>query len=75
MSYTGFRGGLEHLKIETRLIDESGVIGVPSIFNVIRSAVAVRMLTTLYLTCEEHHDGRLLFFSVLFGVVSCLYVF
>ncbi len=22
LAYTGFRGGLEHLKIETRLIDE-----------------------------------------------------
>ncbi len=22
LTYTGFRGGLEHLKIETRLIDE-----------------------------------------------------
>ncbi len=30
LSYTGLRGGLEHLKIETRLIDErfTSVIGV-----------------------------------------------
>jgi hypothetical protein len=44
------RGGLEHLKIEKRLIDESfasvmsecdlGVIGAPSIFKTIRSAAA-----------------------------------
>ena len=45
--YTGFRGELEHLKVETRLIGESfecvmgecdlETIGDPSIFNTIRS--------------------------------------
>jgi hypothetical protein len=29
LSYTGFRGGLEHLKIETRLIDER----IPSVMG------------------------------------------
>ena len=49
LGYTGLRGGLEHLKIETRLINEScvsvmgecdlEVIGASSIFNVIRSVM------------------------------------
>ena len=58
-------GGLEHLKIETRLIVErfAGVmgecdleaIGAPSICNVIRSAAALaRMLPTLDLSYEEN---------------------
>jgi hypothetical protein len=56
LTYTGFDGGLEHLKIESRLIDERFVsvmgacdledIGVSSIFKTIRSSVAAlaRML-------------------------------
>ena len=45
LTYTGLIGELEHLKIDTRLIDESFVclvcdledIGVPSIFNITHS--------------------------------------
>jgi hypothetical protein len=60
-------GGLKHLKIETRLINErfSSVmgecnleaIGAPSIFNVMHSAAGlVRMLPTLDLNCEENSE-------------------
>ncbi len=58
-------GGLEHLKIETRLINERfasvmgecdlEAIGTPSIFKLIRSVgVLVRMLSTSDLSCEEN---------------------
>jgi hypothetical protein len=62
--YTVFRGGLEHLKIETRLMDERFVSvigecvivkGVPSIFNVIRNTTdSARMFPTLDLSWEEN---------------------
>ena len=69
LAYTGLRGELEHLKIETRLTDESFEcvmgecdlegIGDPSIFNIIRSATAlVRMWPTLDLSCEENAARR-----------------
>jgi hypothetical protein len=62
-SYTGFHWGLEHLKIETRLIDErfDCVIGecVISIFKVIRSGGTLeRMFPTLYLSCKENTERR-----------------
>jgi hypothetical protein len=41
LTYTGLNGGLEHLKIETRLINE-------------RDVVLVRMLSILDLNCEEN---------------------
>jgi hypothetical protein len=48
LTYTGLCGGLEHLKIDTRLIDESFasvmgecVTGAPSIFSIILSVVVV----------------------------------
>ena len=54
LTYTGVYGGLEHLNIETRLIDDRfpsvmgecdlETVGVPSIFNTIRNpSVLVRM--------------------------------
>ena len=57
LTYTGLRGELEYLKIETRLIDErlTSVMGecdldstgVSSIFQIIRNAAALaRMLPT-----------------------------
>ena len=57
LTYTGLRGGLEHLKIETRLRGERfesvrgecdlEAIGTPTIFKLIRSAAALaRMLPT-----------------------------
>jgi hypothetical protein len=62
--YTGLCGGLEHLKIETRLIDERcdcvmgecdlETTGPSSIFKVIRSVTSVRMLMTLDLNCEDN---------------------
>ncbi len=52
LTYTGLFGGLEHLKIETRLIDD---IGELSILRLIRSVTTlVRMLTTFDLRCEEN---------------------
>ena len=62
-------GGLEHLKIETRLIDERFEsvmgecdledIGVPSTLRVIRSVPALaRMLTTFDLIGEENAARR-----------------
>jgi hypothetical protein len=52
-TYTGLHGGLEHRKIETRLIDEM------SIFNVIRSVFSLaRMLPILDLRCEENAARR-----------------
>jgi hypothetical protein len=67
LGYTGFHGRLEHLKIETRLINERfvnvmgecdfEVIGESLIFNVIRSvADLVRMLPTFDLSCEEKEN-------------------
>ncbi len=68
--YTGLHGGLEHLKIETRLINErfanmmgECVIvtskGSPSIFKVIHSdVVLVRMFPILDLRCEENTVRR-----------------
>jgi hypothetical protein len=65
LTYTGLYGGLEHLKIETRLKDErfESVMGecdlestgVSSIFKLIRKTTdLVRMLSTLNLSCEEN---------------------
>jgi hypothetical protein len=73
LSYTGLCGGLEHLKIETRLIDERfpsvmvrvwfrsyrSLLGDPSIFKLIRKTVVlVRMLPTFDLSCEENAARR-----------------
>ena len=59
LTYTGLRGELEHLKIETRLIGESfecvEAMCDPSIFRLILSVSALaRMLSTLDLICEEN---------------------
>ena len=65
LAYTRLRGGLEHLKIETRLINERFAsvmgecdlegIGIPSIFKLIRKGeVLVRMVSTLDLSCDEN---------------------
>jgi hypothetical protein len=69
LAYTGLHGGLEHLTIETRLIDERfpsvmggcvtrslETIGDPSIFKLIRNDASLdtRMLITLVLNCEEN---------------------
>jgi hypothetical protein len=67
LAYTRLRGGLEHLKIETRLINERfasvmgecdlEAMGAPAIFNVIHSVEALaRMLPTLDLRCEENTE-------------------
>ncbi len=70
LTYTVLCGGLEHLKIETRFIDErfESVMGecvifdskgVPSIFTVFRSAsVLVRMFPISDLNCEEKTTHR-----------------
>jgi hypothetical protein len=62
-------GGLEHLEIETRLIDERFVsvmgecelesIGSPSIFKLMRKVVVLaRMFPTLALSCEKKDARR-----------------
>ena len=62
-------GGLEHLKIETRLIDERfpsvmgecvlEVIGAPSRLRLIRKTAALaRVLPTFDLSCEENAARR-----------------
>jgi hypothetical protein len=69
LAYTGLRGGLEHLKIETRLIDERfasvmgecdlEAIGAPSIFKLIRKAAALaRMFPTFDRSCEKNAARR-----------------
>jgi hypothetical protein len=67
LGYNGLNGELEHLKIETRLRDESlGCVMVEcvclhksSIFNVIRSPAGLtRMWPTLDLICEENDIQR-----------------
>jgi len=69
LAYTGLRGELEHLKIETRLIGESfecvmgecdlEAIGAPSILKLIRIAAALaRMSPTFDLSCEENAARR-----------------
>ncbi len=69
LAYNGLLGGLEHLKIETRLIDERfvslmgecdfEVIGVPSRLRFTRKAAALaRVLPTLDLSCEENAVRR-----------------
>jgi hypothetical protein len=71
LAYTGLRGGLEHLKIETRFLDEKFLfasvmrvcdleaIGPSSMFKLIRKAAALaRMLPTLALSCEENNARR-----------------
>ena len=82
LAYTGLLGALEHLKIETRLIDEMfarvmgeypsvlEVIGVPSIFKLIRKADALaRVRPTLLLSCETK-AARWKWKSPLFGCAS-----
>ena len=66
LAYTGFRGGLEHLKIDTRLIDKrfESVMGECVIVTLkvcrlyskgIRSsATLVRMFPIFDLSCEEN---------------------
>ncbi len=73
--YTGLRGGLEHLKIETRLIDERfcecdgwvcdlDVTGTSSIFKIIRCAVAlVRIFTILDIRWEENTVSQFVIFE------------
>ena len=56
--YTGLFGGLEHLKIETRLIDEMFVsvmgecdlyvTGTPSILKIIRSTSALTRILSIF---------------------------
>ena len=69
LAYTGLRGGLEHLKIETRLRGERvesvmgecaiEAIGALSIFKFIRNGAALaRMCPTLDLSCEEKAARR-----------------
>jgi hypothetical protein len=69
LPYTRLCGGLEHLKIDTRLIDERFVsvmgecdlesISSPSILRLIRNtAPLVRMLPTFDLSCEENTARR-----------------
>jgi hypothetical protein len=63
LTYTGLCGGLEHLKIDTRLIDERfasfEVIGVLSRLRFTRKAAALgEMLPSLDLTCEENTVRR-----------------
>jgi hypothetical protein len=65
LTYTGLFGGLEHLKIETRVTDERfpsvmgecdfEVIGDPSRLRLLRKTVSwTRVLHTLDLRCEEN---------------------
>ena len=75
LTYTGLCGDLEHLTIETRLINVSfecvmgecdllEVIGDPSTFNIIRSAALVRMWPTVDkrvgVNLEENKKNRTL---------------
>jgi hypothetical protein len=67
LTYTGFLGELEHLKIETRLdVSECDewvcvleVIGSPSIFKLIRKFAALtRFRPTLFWSCETKDARR-----------------
>ena len=69
LTHTGLLGVLEHLKIETRLIDERFVSvmgecdlddkGTPSMLRLTRSVSTLsRMLPTFDLICEENTTRR-----------------